>query len=616
MAQRLLTSLLVLLFMNAQSQCDSSWVHVQMNIVTDAWGYEGYWEIVPADSSCGQGTLYYGGNFNVGCDGNPSAGGYPSNATILVDSICLEPDSIYQLIFVDSYGDGGSQFEIFVDGAYFGSFAGTGTGNTWIIEPGNSTFPAHDSPCDALELILGAPEAELITTDAGIQSNEPSPDGGSCGVPGLWCEGDITHTAWAKFTAQANTSYQISTCNSGPGFDTQLAVYRVQDCFDFSTFELVAANDDSPLGCSSANVYSSLVTVSCLEDGQTYYVQLDGYYGENGSAFITITETEVTNTLEFSVASVNCPLNKGEIANGSIYPYLTSGTTDFTTTWSGPNGYTSDQNTITNLSPGVYQCIVMDACGDTYTGTAEVTQPEPWNIGISSLSPQCDSAANGEINITVSGATSPYSFAWSGPENAIYNAEDLTGLVPGAYQVVVTDANGCIRDQNINLPASNNFTFTIGGDTTICAGSPLTLEGPPYCSYNWSTGDSIAVIELSTDTIDVGNHIVILTATNENHCVYSDAIDIEVVECNVGIADIKTSDIHVFPNPSNGTFQIASTHNLIIEQVEIFDGVGQLVFTTSQISAATPFHLPLTKGIYQFRVKQDHGYRSVPLMIH
>ncbi|MFM9005282.1 MAG: hypothetical protein ACKOSR_07235, partial [Flavobacteriales bacterium] len=74
-----LTSILVCFSLWAQSQCDSSWAHIQMNVTTDAWGYETYWEIVPGDSSCGQGTLYWGGNSGVGCDGNPSAGGYPSN---------------------------------------------------------------------------------------------------------------------------------------------------------------------------------------------------------------------------------------------------------------------------------------------------------------------------------------------------------------------------------------------------------------------------------------------------------------------------------------------------------------------------------------------------------
>jgi hypothetical protein len=611
-----LTSILVCFSLWAQSQCDSSWAHIQMNVTTDAWGYETYWEIVPGDSSCGQGTLYWGSNSGVGCDGNPSTGGYPSNTIIQVDSICLQTDSIYNLIFVDSYGDGGLTFEIFVDGAYYGSYTGSGSGNTWIIDPSNSPFPPNDSPCSAVELIAGGPEVELVTTGAGIQINEPSPAGGACGTPGLWCEGGISNTAWAKFTAQANVSYQITTCNTGPGFDTQLAIYRVENCFDFGTYELVAANDDTPVGCSTANGYSSLVTVSCLEEGQIYYVQLDGYYGEYGTAYLTLTEVEVSNALQLAATSINCPLNKGEVPNGAIYPYFTAGSLDFSTTWTGPNGFSSIENTINALSPGIYECTAIDACGDTYTATAEITQPQAWNIAISSLSPQCDSAANGEINITVSGATGPYSYAWSGPDNAIYTAEDLTGLVPGSYQVVVTDDNDCIRNQNINLPASNNFTFSIGTDTTICTDSPLTLAGPPNCTYNWSTGDSSAMIDLQGNMFSIGNHIIILTATNENHCVYSDAIDLEVVECNVGVSNIHSNGIHVFPNPSNGSFRISLAADQFLNDVEIFDGMGKLVFTAQQLYSGLTIHAPLPSGIYQLRAKLAEKYVSIPLVIN
>jgi len=612
----LLTSIIIGCSFWAQSQCDSSWAHIQMNITTDAWGYETYWEIVPGDSSCGQGTLYWGSNSGVGCDGNPSAGGYVSNALILVDSICLQPDSSYNLIFVDSYGDGGLTFEIFIDGAYYGSYTGTGSGNTWVIEPGNSPFPPNDSPCAAAELIVNGPEVELITAGAGIQNNEPSPDGGACGTPGLWCEGDISNTAWAKFTAQANTSYQITTCNTGPGFDTQLAIYKVGNCLDFSTYELMAANDDSPLGCSSANIYSSLVTVSCLEEGQTYYVQLDGYYGENGTAYLTLTEVVIDNILQFSASSINCPLNKGEVPNGSIYPYFTGGSTDFSCSWTGPNGFTSSENTITNLGPGSYECSATDACGNSYSGSAEILQPEGWNINVNSLSPQCDSALNGEINITVSGATYPYTFAWSGPDNVIYTTEDLTDLAPGAYEVIITDDNGCIKNQNINLPASNNFEFSLGSDTIICMNSSITIAGPPYCTYNWSTGDSSVLLELQPNTLDIGNHLIILTATNANHCVYSDAMDVEVIECAMGVADITSGDIEVYPNPTNGKFRISSTAEPIIDVVQIFDSCGNLVYTEQQLNSGNNIEILLPTGIYHLGITQAEKHVSIPLMVH
>ncbi len=48
--------------------------------------------------------------------------------------------------------------------------------------------------------------------------------------------------------------------------------------------------------------------------------------------------------------------------------------------------------------------------------------------------------SNGSINTTVSNGTFPFTYAWSGGQTAA----NLSNLSPGAYSVIVTDANGCI----------------------------------------------------------------------------------------------------------------------------------------------------------------------------
>ena len=55
--------------------------------------------------------------------------------------------------------------------------------------------------------------------------------------------------------------------------------------------------------------------------------------------------------------------------------------------------------------------------------------------------------SNGAIDITVTGGTSPYTYAWTTADGNIPTGqeddEDLTGLTSGTYEVEVTDANGC-----------------------------------------------------------------------------------------------------------------------------------------------------------------------------
>ena len=61
-----------LLISNATlSQCSPDESTVQIVILTDAWGAELYWELVPLGQMCGEApVLLSGGNMGVGCDGD------------------------------------------------------------------------------------------------------------------------------------------------------------------------------------------------------------------------------------------------------------------------------------------------------------------------------------------------------------------------------------------------------------------------------------------------------------------------------------------------------------------------------------------------------------------
>ena len=50
---------------------------------------------------------------------------------------------------------------------------------------------------------------------------------------------------------------------------------------------------------------------------------------------------------------------------------------------------------------------------------------------------------SGAVNMTVYGGTSPFTYAWTGPNGFTASTEDISGLEAGTYSVTVTDANGC-----------------------------------------------------------------------------------------------------------------------------------------------------------------------------
>lgn len=465
------------------AQCAAGETSVTFVMHTDAWAYENYWQLNLAGTGCNPAPIAEGANLNVGCAGTESANsanGYANSSVITEGPYCLANNTAYELVFVDSYGDGGLVIEVFENGALTHVYVGSGNGNTWTFSIGVSTAPAYDSPCNAIEITADGPSLLLNNTDAMAGFGEIAPTGMDCGVYGFWCEGNATNSIWAKFIPTTNSSsFEVTTCNPGTNTDTQIAVYKVTDCANFGTYQLITSNDDMLGGCSSGEYYSSQTFTSCLEIGQLYLIQIDGWEGAVGDIELSLHTYSNTISWDALVNGISCPLNKGETGNGSVYPYSVGAGANFTSVWTGPFGYTSNNQYLQNVDPGTYTLTATTACGQTYTQSYEIVQPSPWMVTTNVILPNCDVNNDASIEVTVAGATAPYTFAWSDLAGTPVGVDNpLVGIGMGTYNMVITDGNDCtypfsfvISDcvgieemamQEITLfPNPNKGTFTL-----------------------------------------------------------------------------------------------------------------------------------------------------------
>lgn len=113
---------------------------------------------------------------------------------------------------------------------------------------------------------------------------------------------------------------------------------------------------------------------------------------------------------------------------------------------------TSSTFVFNNLPTGTYTYYVTsydeatDCESPTYTTfTIDVVNPVLITGNITDVS--CYGDGNGAIDITVTGGTPPYTYAWSnGP-----STQDQSGLSGGFYNVVVTDVTGCFNIRTFNV---------------------------------------------------------------------------------------------------------------------------------------------------------------------
>lgn len=261
-----------------------------------------------------------------------------------------------------------------------------------------------------------------------------------------------------------------------------------------------------------------------------------------GSYTVTVTDTKgctATNSVTIEqpeTAVLITTINKTNVlckgaANGTAEVVAEGGTlaTGHTYSYTWSNDATTAS--ISNLAPATYTVTVTDDNSCTATGSVAITEPAALTLTKTQSNVSCAGSANGSVNVSVSGGTSPYTYAWSG--DATSTEEDLSGLGGGTYTLIVTDHNGCTVTETIEIEEPDVLTLGLspvpescdGGDGKITAaatgGTQFDLGGAnPYYLYSWyrktSATDSTLFASNVTqiDTLSAGNFTVVVKDAN------------------------------------------------------------------------------------------------------
>jgi len=224
---------------------------------------------------------------------------------------------------------------------------------------------------------------------------------------------------------------------------------------------------------------------------------------------ITSTSTIIVPTaIEGRTAVVN-PSCVGE--GGQVDLTVSGGTAPYTYSWT--NGATTED--LTDIAPGDYNVMITDANGCTTTVNAMVGSTAGIAITENITDASCAGVAGGSIDITVTGGSAPYTYSWTNGATT----EDINNLMPGAYSVVVTDANGCQLMGTYNLAAPSTIEVVVEVDNPDCSDDRgrinITLSGgtAPY-TFVWSNGAT------TEDLADVPAGTYEVRVTDVNGCTF------------------------------------------------------------------------------------------------
>ncbi len=436
----------------------------------------------------------------------------------------------------------------------------------------------------------------------------------NCGAPDGTATVNVTGAGTNVSYAWSNGANTQTVTNLPPGTYTVTVTDLASGCDDIST---VTVGDG---GSISVNTITTPVSCNGLNDG-TATVSTSGnftYAWSNGATTSTITNVPagtylVTVTqgtcVDVETAIVNEPaeLSATIFGNdnfcsenaGSASAGATGGTAPYSYQWS--NGVTTGG--INGLSSGSYSLTVTDSNGCVSFSSVNIVSiddspgPVAQATGVS-----CTGDSDGSVDLTVNGGQAPYSYSWTGGATT----EDLSGLPPGPYTVVVTDANGCVGVASVLVTepspvnVNTSSTASTGNDGTATA---TAFGGTAPYTYNWSDGQTTATaINLAPGTYTV-------VVTDANGCMTTLSV---LVDNEVGINDLSNlTNLNVYPNPTIGQFIVElSFADFEDAEVSLVNVIGQTLHT--ELRSGTDFNIPFdlsmqADGVYFIVVTTEKG---------
>ncbi len=376
----------------------------------------------------------------------------PSTTWLLVPGGVSNPQNIF-------FGNQGT-WEIRLVSTVTGCTDSSNIVSTVIILPG-------DNVCDAIPVVIGV-NGPFSNVGATIQPGEAQAPNTNCNSNMAWCigaSGLISNTVWFSFTVPSGGSGRYGLGFSPNNWDSQVAIWSATACGDLTSGlgTLIAANDDS-----LSSPFQAFARAHCLNPGQTYYIQVDGFGGTTNSAFgLRITDLGPANP-SFAVLPAQVCENGASI---TLVPAVAGGT------FSGPGvvGANFDPSLAgSGVHSITYTLSGLDIC---YSSSQSIQVDEPTFV----YYPDVDNDSYGDgdgITVSTCSAVAPSGYVVDATD-----CNDGDGSInPGATEIcnLIDDNCDFVIDEGFDVD-NDGFTSCGGdcndNDNTVYPGAAEVCNG-------------------------------------------------------------------------------------------------------------------------------------------
>ena len=282
-----------------------------------------------------------------------------------------------------------------------------------------------------------------------------------------------------------------------------------------------------------------------------------------------------------------------------------SGTVNASTSNLQYNWTTTDGNIISGsntTSPaidqeGIYTFTVLNLSnGCEGVDLVEITENVPNILDLETSDPPCAGSFGTLLFTNVEGGTAPYLYSIDNGNNFTYDLE-YSFLVPGEYNVLVQDANGCETETQLaiitdppvlDIELTSTIQYLEGESAQIFANVSYSMD--LLESISWSPAEGLSCVDCLDPFVTIQDPSVYeLTVVTNNGCSERAFVNVLVDKSvDLFIPNIFSPNI----DSANDIFMIyADTRNIKeIQSFEVFDRWGEKVFTQYNFQPNDPVH--------------------------